>query len=333
MRRLWPFVALPVLILLAGLWIDSGSDTGEGPLRVAINPWPGYEFAALARELGFFEEEGVQVHLVELSSLSDARRAFDRGQVHGMFATIVEVLLSNRESDRYGKITLVTDYSNGADVILASPDIRTLSELRGRRIAIEPGSLNELMLLRALAAAGLSRQDVHEVGMSAMEMPRAFLEGRIDAAICYPPYSLEIARGVATEVFSSRDIPGVVLDVLAFDAQTVAERPDDIAAFNRAFFRAQDYAVSHPAQAQAIMAARQGISADEFQTAMTTRVTVLTREEQAEYLVPGHRLDQVLQVVNADLDQLRSADGGAIPRADNTHSRNTHADETDSHSE
>ncbi len=45
------------------------------PIRIGTNPWPGYEFLHLADELGYFEEEGVEVRLVELTSNGDVRRA------------------------------------------------------------------------------------------------------------------------------------------------------------------------------------------------------------------------------------------------------------------
>ena len=62
-------LALAALAVLIGTWLPGGDST-SGPLRVAINPWPGYEFAMLAASQGYFEDEGVEVRLVELSSLA-----------------------------------------------------------------------------------------------------------------------------------------------------------------------------------------------------------------------------------------------------------------------
>ena len=61
-------------------------------LRVGINPWPGYEFLYLAQEKGFYRDAGLDVRLVEFSSLADTRRAYERGQINAIGTTVIEVL-------------------------------------------------------------------------------------------------------------------------------------------------------------------------------------------------------------------------------------------------
>ena len=78
---------LVVSILLCAAWL-AGCGRHEGPIRIGINAWPGNEFLFLAQEKGFFAAQGVDVRLIEYSSLGDVRRAFDRGQIDGMTGTI-----------------------------------------------------------------------------------------------------------------------------------------------------------------------------------------------------------------------------------------------------
>jgi Integrase core domain/NMT1-like family len=112
-RRLSLFVAVAALLLNLGCAPEKSTS-----LRVGINPWPGYEFLYLAQEKGVYREEGLEVRLVEFSSLSDARRAYERGQINAIAATVIEVLQARDNSSRSPQIVQVTDYSNGADVIL-----------------------------------------------------------------------------------------------------------------------------------------------------------------------------------------------------------------------
>jgi len=113
------FLSAVIVSLLVGGFLTSCSDIAGKPLRVALNPWPGYAFLFLAQEKGYFADEGVNVELVELSSLSDVRKAFERGQVDGMASSLVEVLEVSKNSNRQAVVSLMADYSNGADVILA----------------------------------------------------------------------------------------------------------------------------------------------------------------------------------------------------------------------
>jgi NitT/TauT family transport system substrate-binding protein len=302
-------LALGAAILAVALVRDGPRTTP--PLRVAINAWPGYEFATLAQELGYFEEEGVDVRVVELGSLGDCRRAFERGQVDGFFATLVEVLLSRRQSDRASEVVLVADYSNGADMVLAQASVETLADLAGRRVSVEPGSLNEVVLLRALDRIGLGRDDVEVVWMPALSMPRAFREGAVDAAVCYPPMALEILDAGGHPVFTTAETPGLILDVLAFDPAVLAARPDDVEAFRRAFFRAQDFAAREPGRADPIIAARLGITVEELGDVLGMGIAILGREDQAAFFGPEGRLDAITTLVDRDLDALERAHAAA----------------------
>ncbi len=305
MRRRVVALAAAAIVITVGMILTANLPSRhDEPLRVAINPWPAYEFATLAREKGSFEQEGVNVRLVELSSLGDCKRAFERRQVDGMFSTIVEVMLVRRGGERDARATLIIDYSDGADVILARQTIESLAGLRGKRIAAEAGSLNEVLLLRAVASAGMDWSDINVVWMPQLDMPRAFATGQIDAAVCYPPISIEIGALGGKISYSTKEIPGVIMDVLAFDPAVISGRREDIDAFQRAFFRAQEYARDHPDEAYAIMAAREGLSPEEFAAALTQGVRILGRAEQESLFSRNGTLARAEEIIAHDLDIL-----------------------------
>ena len=117
--RKW-FAALSAIGAAASLCLTAGcSKSDSGPLRIGINAWPGYEFLYLAQERGLYAAEGVQVKLVEFSSLADARRAYKKGQLDGFATTLVEVIQARAESDQTPEVVLAVDYSEGADMIIA----------------------------------------------------------------------------------------------------------------------------------------------------------------------------------------------------------------------
>jgi NitT/TauT family transport system substrate-binding protein len=257
-RTLAPLLIL--LLLLAGC--RSGS---QEALRIAINPWPGYDFLYLADQKGFFAEEGVAVELVELTSLGDSRRAFERGYTDGFGGTTVELLLARRHSDRQPRAFYVTNWSEGADQILGGPGIDDLADLRGRRVGVEPASLDLLVLAVALDRAGIAYGEVERVSLAQSEMPRAMRGGSIDAAVTYPPVSLRIREqeGVS-RLFSTAEAPRTVLDLLIADARSLDRRPQAWRAVARAFDRAVAYAREHPGEAHRIMARREGIRPEEL---------------------------------------------------------------------
>src|SRR5205809_6791729 len=132
-RRCPPVVSAVV----CAAWL-AGCGGHELPLRIGINAWPANELLFLAQEKGFFTAQGVDVRLIEYSSLGDVRRAFDRGQIDGMTGTLVELLQSRDATRRAPHAFMVTDLSNGSAMILARASIAPISGLARQRVAVEP---------------------------------------------------------------------------------------------------------------------------------------------------------------------------------------------------
>ena len=297
--------ALALLLVAAAFALTLGCEPKKSAgLRVGINAWPGYEFLYLAQEKGFYRDEGIEVRIVEFGSLSDCRRAYERGQIDAMGATLIEVLQARDQSARSPQVVQVVDYSNGADVILARPGLGSCAELKGKRIGVELASLGIYVLSRGLEKSGLSLSDVETVSMDQSAMEEAMRKGELDAIVTYPPASVKLLRDTAaTAIFSTAEIPGEVLDIIAVEAGINAERPGDVAKLLRAFRHAIRYTRENPADAYRIMAGREGITPEEFADALTNGLTVLSEADQAAYLQPGGKLAAVIDAADRILRQ------------------------------
>lgn len=279
------------------------------PIRIAVHPWPPFDLLYLAQEHGFFDDEDVPVQLVELSSLADARRAYERGQTDGMACGLAELIAARSASDRRPQAIVVTDLSDGADVVLVRSGIRDVEDLRGRRVAAEPASLGVYLLVRALETRGLTLEDVRPVFIDQTHMADAFAQGEIDAAVTYPPFAAALQRAGAEPVFSSRELPGEVIDVVALDAEVVAARPHHARAIARAFDAAMRFATEQPDAAHATMAAREGLDPSEFRAVLASGIRLVAGHEQAAYLGAGALLERTLPRFDAVLRRIGHLDG------------------------
>ena len=285
---------IPILSL-ALVIVTGCSPEPKAELRIGINAWPGYEFLYLAQEKGFYRDEGLAVRLVEFNSLSDARRAYERGQIDGLGATVIEVLQAREHSDRSPQIVQIVDYSDGADVILVRPGITNGAALRGKRIGVELGSLGVYVLARCLDKHGLNLSDVIPVASDQLSMESSFNKGELDAVVTYPPTSVNLLKAKTGQTFfTTTEIPGEVVDVIAVEADIVTQRAGDVAKLIRAFHKAVDYTSKNPADAHAIMAKREGITAKEFAEALSDGIKLVPAAQQAEFLRPGGKLATVI---------------------------------------
>src|SRR5438093_4813353 len=96
------------------------------PLRIGVSPWPGNAFLFLAEAKGFFAAEGVEVRLIESTSLGDVLRAFDRGETDGMTGTLADVLESRDRTRRAPRAFMALGTSSGTDVILARAGVMSV---------------------------------------------------------------------------------------------------------------------------------------------------------------------------------------------------------------
>lgn len=273
-------------------------------LRVGINAWPGCEFLYLAQEKGFYREEGLSVRLVEFNSLSDARRAYERGQIDAFGTTVIEVLQAREHSDRSPQIVQVVDYSDGADMVLVRPGITNGAALRGKRIGVELGSLGVYILARCLEKHGLTLNDVTPVSADQMSMEGSFQRGDLDAIVTYPPTSVNLLKNQkAHTFFTTAEIPGEVVDVIAVEADIAKTRSADVNKLIRAFHKAVAYADSNPTDAHKIMAQREGLTPEEFGIALKDGIRLVSAREQSDYLRPGGKLSSVIDTSDRILRQ------------------------------
>ena len=237
----------------------------QAPLRVGLLVWPAYEPPFLARHLGLYE--GRQIDLVEFQSPADVIRAYGSGSVD-VLAVTVDYALQLASLDPSQRIVFVIDASNGADTLLARPEIETLPDLRGKRVGIEKSALGGFMLRRALDHAGLDYTDVEVVSVDLPETVESYREGKLDAVVTYEPYRSQIKKMGARELFTSRDIPGEIIDVLVTKTDVIERHEEQLAAFIAGWLMAVDEMRRKPLPSAEIMARREGITARQFLQAL-----------------------------------------------------------------
>ncbi len=197
-------------ILLFALGATGCSQQDETPLRLGTNVWPGYEPLYLAENMGWLPQP---VQLVELVDASQVIQAFRNRALDAAALTLDEVLLLEQDGIPV-RVVAVLDVSDGADVILARGDIDGFAGLKGRAIAVESSALGAYVLSRALEINGMTIDDVQVVHRGVDSHEEAYLSGEVDAVVNFEPVRSRLLAKGARELFSSREIPGEVVDVL-----------------------------------------------------------------------------------------------------------------------
>ena len=254
LSRRWVLQALPVMTL-SGLMLPGCHPSSE-PIRVGLHPWPGYELLHLAHSLGFLDTK--QVRLVQTHSASASLRALATGSMEAACLTLDEMLTA-REAGQDLLVVAVLNESVGADSLMVHPLISSLSDLEGKTIGVEHSAVGAVMLVSALQAAHLPLDAVQLRFVTVDQHESAILAGEVDAIVTYEPVKSRLLTYGLQEVFSSAEIPGRIIDVLAVKRSVAEKNPRAVRHLVKSHFAALQAFRDHSAVHLPFLAQRLGL--------------------------------------------------------------------------
>ncbi len=256
-----------ILLLISLLLISGCAKVAKekGPIKIAINVWPGYAHAFIAQEKGFFEKNDVDVELILKKDYSEAQKLYNNKDVEGIFEVYTDTILSNSEGT-LKKLVYIADYSDTGDVIIGKPEFNSLVDLVGKKIGIEGvNSFSHLFVLTSLEKAGLKETDTEFENIPAHDVLTALEEGRIDAGHTWEPTKSDALEKGYKILSKAGDNPGIITDVLAFNSNIIKERPDEIQAIVKSLIEARNFVYSNKEEALEIMSKAEGMSKEEIE--------------------------------------------------------------------
>ena len=131
----------------------------------------------------------------------------------------------------------------------AKSDIKSIKGLAGKKVAILPGSTQEVVILDRLKMEGMSIKDIQPIRISFSDMPAALERGDIDAYVgAEPGPSISVAKGVGRIVEFPYSTPtGSVNMVMTTHDLMIKENAELVKVFLGIHRKATEYAMSNRA--------------------------------------------------------------------------------------
>ena len=206
-----------------------------------------FEFAGFyaAIEKGFYRDKGLEVELREYESGLDILQEALSGRVTYSMAndSVIGWRLAGQP------VVLLANYFKKAPlVLLGQPSIRTLDDLRGKRLMASETSLQSPLLQSALHETGLmSGQNLTVIPHTFDTGP--FIRGEVDAMTAFvsnQPFDLE-QKGVPFQIIELNGyMPGLGSHYLFTSAAEASAHPERTRAFIEASNAGWRYALDHP---------------------------------------------------------------------------------------
>lgn len=184
----------------------------DNTVRFALNVWAGWAPIIFAND-GFAsgkvwrtpDGQEFKVELVLIDNPVAMRDAYAAGEVHIGWGTLdmvplfVDSFVKAGDSRVMPRIYQQVDWSNGGDGIVVRGDVKTVSDLRGRKVVLAQNSPSQYFALNMLVAGGVQPSEVEMIFTNdAFEAARAFeVQKDIAGAVSWAPdiYNLADVQG------------------------------------------------------------------------------------------------------------------------------------------
>lgn len=230
---------------------------------------------ALAQELGFFEEAGLNVTVNYTVNGPDLPSLAASGRVQ-ILASALEQLASLREKGIDFKwVMKLSDISNTQGVVIGNKSgINQPADLAGKRVGMYSGAAVELAILNMCKDYDIDFASLQFVNIEPPEQAMALMRGDIDVMACWEPYVSNAAKMGGRVYFTGsqsyiedpttpKSVNYLYLSTgLATTGDFIEANPNTLKALIGALAKATDLIVSDPQGTVEPIARNLGIPAD-----------------------------------------------------------------------
>jgi len=135
--------ALIVIVIIAGFagWsYNYQKPRSNEKFVLSVNTWVGFGPFWLAKEKGFFDEQGINVDIQTMEDTGQRKIALVKGDIDGLGDT-VDLLVLERDEDVPAVAVMQIDASVGADGILVTENIK---DVASAPVIPSPSDMNKI---------------------------------------------------------------------------------------------------------------------------------------------------------------------------------------------
>ncbi len=225
-----PALALLTAVLLV---FSLGSQAAEkkSSFTVAWSIYSGWMPWGYATDKGIIDKwadkYGIEIEVVQMNDYIESINQYTAGTFDACGMTNMDALTIPAASGIDTTGLILGDYSNGNDAIVlkGSDDIQ---DIKGRAVNLVELSVSHYLLARGLDMNGLSERDVTIINTSDADAVSTFMTPDVTAAAIWNPQLGIVMEEFqdATEVFTSKEIPGEIIDMMAVNTDVLAANPE-----------------------------------------------------------------------------------------------------------
>jgi NitT/TauT family transport system substrate-binding protein len=212
-------------------------------------------FNLIAKEKGFFKENGLEPEIQEFASGPPAVTALLEGKVDVAVAADYVGVINLFSSENLRILAQASKHQVFQVVARKDKGIEEAADLKGKKVGVTKRSAGEFYLGRFLAFNNLSISDLTIIDLPPAEMNRQIETGDLDAVVTFDPHAYNIQKKLGNNIIIWSAQGEQKTFAITYSTNTyIQDHPDIIKRYLRSLFEAEDYMKEKPTEAKNLMA-------------------------------------------------------------------------------
>lgn len=142
--------------------------------------------------------------------------------------------------------------------------IKTVAELKGKRVALNKGSNVHYLLLKALEKNGLKLSDIQPIYLPPADARAAFEKGSVDAWVIWDPFFAAAEQQIGAKVIADGEDTVNNYQFYLADRQFAQTQPKVLQTIINELDKSTQWASQHPTEAAQLLEKTYGLKYSDF---------------------------------------------------------------------
>jgi NitT/TauT family transport system substrate-binding protein len=231
--------------LAIGIGIAAVPASAADKIRILFPTWSGYAPVFVADDLGYFKKQGLGIEVKFEDERANVMAAMARGDIEMEMRTVGEHQGRPRDANTPGVIIGTIDESLGGDGVVGDGTVKSIADLKGKTVAVEPNIPARLLLQLELKKSNLTLSDLKIKEIATADTVSVFSDASIAAVATYEPFLSQTAQKLEVRkphiLTSSKDYPGLIVDIIDVRADDLKANPEKYRKFLIGVYKAIEY--------------------------------------------------------------------------------------------
>ena len=205
-------------------------------------------FAAALVE-GYYKDAGLDVTIIQGNGSGNTAQLVANGRAQVAYADAVAVSQLIAKGAPMKVVATVYQSNPNAVMALKKTGIKSVGDLKGKKVGVPSGSSQTTMLPLLLKSNNLKESDINMIDMPVASMVPALLQGQVDAVLgSIDAYQIQAeAQGAQLDVYKFADhgVPTVSTSIFVSNSY-LKENPDVVRKFIAASLKGWSFALDNP---------------------------------------------------------------------------------------